>query len=86
MKQGQGAARVSGAPVTYGLTIPSQAHHPAAAAGFAAFLFGDSGRRLFERRGFHPVLPVQCVSCVGLPDPLRLLVTSAAQPHAPAVP
>jgi ABC-type molybdate transport system substrate-binding protein len=57
MKQGQGAARIVGAPVTYGLAIPSRASHPDAAAGFAAFLFGDSGRRLFERRGFIPSRP-----------------------------
>jgi molybdate/tungstate transport system substrate-binding protein len=80
MKQGQGAARVVGAPVTYGLTIPNRAAHPEAAARFTAFLFSDSGRRLFERRGFHPVSPVQCVACSGLPGELRRLVLSTATP------
>jgi len=83
MKQGQGAARVVGAPVTYGLTIPSRAPHPDLAAGFAAFLFGEPGRRLFERRGFHPVSPVQCQACEGLPTKLRSIVVSTAVP-APA--
>jgi len=83
MKQGQGATRVGGAPVTYGLTIPNRAPHPEAAARFAAFLFSDAGRRLFERRGFHPVAPVQCTACAGLPGELRPLVLSTATP-APA--
>jgi molybdate/tungstate transport system substrate-binding protein len=83
MQQGQGAARIVGAPVTYGLTIPNRAPHPDAAARFSAFLFADSGRRLFERRGFHPVSPVQCVACAGLPGELRTLVLSTATP-APA--
>lgn len=86
MKQGQGAARIVGAPVTYGLAMPSRASHPDAAAGFVAFLFGDSGRRLFARRGFHPISPAQCVSCAGLPEILRSLVTSAVPPKPPASP
>lgn len=86
MKQGQGAARIAGAPVTYGLAVPSRASHPDATAGFLAFLFGDSGRRLFERRGFHPISPAQCVSCAGLPEILRPLVTSVAPPEPVASP
>ena len=80
MKQGQGSAHVAGAPVTYGLTIPSQAPHPDVALRFAAFLLGDSGRRLFERRGFHPVSPAQCVSCAALPAQFHSLVTSPTSP------
>ena len=83
MKQGQGSTRVAGAPVTYGLTIPSHAPHPDAAVRFATFLFGNSGRRLLERRGFHPISPVQCIACTGLPAELRAFVTSTATP-APA--
>jgi len=85
MKQGQGGTRIAGAPVTYGLTIPSHAAHPDAAARFAAFLLGDSGRRLLARRGFHPIAPAQCVSCTGLPEALRSFVvsTDAAPARAP---
>ena len=83
MKQGQGSARIAGAPVTYGLTIPHHAPHPDGAARFAAFLFGDFGRRLLARRGLHPLSPVQCIACTGLPAELRVLVTSIATP-APA--
>jgi molybdate/tungstate transport system substrate-binding protein len=70
MKQGQGKARIEGAPVTYGLTIPANAPHPDAAARFAAFLLGDNGRRLLDRRGFHPLARAQCAPCAGLPGPL----------------
>jgi molybdate/tungstate transport system substrate-binding protein len=80
MKQGQGGARIIGAPVTYGLTIPSRAPHPELATSFAAFLFSEPGRRLFERRGFHPVSPVQCLACERLPAELRPLVVSVATP------
>ncbi len=80
MKQGQGKARIVGAPVTYGLAVPNRAPHAAAAARFVAFLLGDSGRRLFERRGFHPLSPAQCVSCAGLPAVLHALVLPAVTP------
>jgi molybdate/tungstate transport system substrate-binding protein len=86
MKQGQGGARVAGAPVTYGLTIPNHAPHAGAATRFAAFLFGDSGRRLFERRGFHPLSPAQCLACSGLPEELRPLVLSSATAPTSASP
>jgi len=80
MKQGQGGTRIVGAPVTYGLVIPTRAPHPGEAARFTAFLLGDSGRRLFERRGFLPISPAQCVSCAGLPEQLRSYVTFTATP------
>ena len=75
MRQGQGSSRIVGAPVAYGLTIPTLAPHAEAAARFVAFLFADSGRRLFERRGFYPMSPAQCQVCAGLPQELRPLVS-----------
>lgn len=76
MKRGQGSARVQGAPITYGMTIPNSAPHAVAAERFLAFFFGESGRRLLLRRGLHPVSPVRCDSCVGLPKGLAGLVSS----------
>lgn len=76
MKRGQGFSRVQGAPVTYGVTIPNNAPHAGAAEKFLAFLFDESGRRLFLRRGFHPVSPVRCNPCTGLPIDLGSLVSS----------
>ena len=77
MQQGQGKARITGSPVTYGLTIPAKAPHPEAAARFLAFFLGDHGRRLLDRRGFHPLAHAQCAPCTGLPAPLASLLAPA---------
>ena len=79
MKQGQGNARIAGAPVTYGLTIPKNAPHAEPAARFAAFLLGDRGRRLLDRRGFHAMAHAQCAPCTDLPAGLHDVVTSEAK-------
>jgi molybdate/tungstate transport system substrate-binding protein len=78
MKHGQGMARMQGAPVIYGLTIPVNAAHKAEAERFATFLFGEQGQRLFAKRGFHPIVPVRCNPCGGLPPGLQSIVQSAA--------
>jgi molybdate/tungstate transport system substrate-binding protein len=82
MKQGQGRARIVGAPVTYALTIPASAPHPEAAARFAAFFLGDRGRPLLTRRGFHALPHAQCAPCTGLPAAL----TGVVIPEAPTAP
>jgi molybdate/tungstate transport system substrate-binding protein len=78
MQQGQDKARLRGAPITYGLTIPAKAPHPEAAARFVAFFVGDQGRRLLERRGFHALAQAQCAPCTGLPASLASRVVPAA--------
>lgn len=70
MKRAQGPARLVGAPVTYGLTIPGNAPHKVEVAKFAAFLFSEQRQRLFAQRGFRPLNPVRCNPCVGLPTEL----------------
>jgi molybdate/tungstate transport system substrate-binding protein len=80
MKQGQGSGRLTGAPVTYGLTVPRQAPHAEAAARFAVFVLGEGGRRLLERRGFHPVRPASCAPCAELPAPLAAVVAPPSTP------
>ena len=77
MKQAQGLARLQGAPVTYGLTIPNSAPHKVEAEKFAAFLLGEQGQRLLIQRGFRPVTPVQCNPCAGLPSELHNVVMLA---------
>jgi molybdate/tungstate transport system substrate-binding protein len=79
MKRGQGPARLVGAPVTYGLTIPVDAPHPVEAALFSVFLLGEPGQRLLTQRGFRPLSPVRCNPCVGLPAELKSIVQSAIQ-------
>jgi molybdate/tungstate transport system substrate-binding protein len=80
MKQGQGSSRISGAPVTYGLTVPNHAPHAEAAARFVAFVLGEGGRRLLERRGFHPVRPATCAPCAELPAPLAAVIAPPPTP------
>jgi molybdate/tungstate transport system substrate-binding protein len=70
MKQGADRAVLFGAPVTYGVTIPTNAPHAVAAADFLAFLLGQEGTRAFTRRGFRPVVPAACPVCNGLPPSL----------------
>jgi molybdate/tungstate transport system substrate-binding protein len=74
MKQGEGKNRVLGAPVSYGMTIPSTAPNPAGATRFVSFLLGEAGQRIFARRGFGVLRPARCGPCAGLPDALAPLV------------
>ncbi|HEX7596992.1 MAG TPA: extracellular solute-binding protein [Polyangia bacterium] len=74
MKQGDGKAHISGGPVTYGLTIPSNAPHAAEAEKFVAMLLGEPGRQLLQRRGFLPVTPSRCQPCTALPESLSSAV------------
>jgi molybdate/tungstate transport system substrate-binding protein len=83
MKRAQGPARLVGAPVTYGLTIPNHAPHKVEAAKFAAFLFGEQGRRLFAQRGFRPLNPVRCNPCDELPADLRSAIQPAGHERHP---
>lgn len=74
MKQGEGKTRITGGPITYGLTIPANAPHAAEARSFIAALLGDGGRRLLARRGFRPAQPAWCGPCTTLPAELSSLV------------
>lgn len=78
MKRGQGSATVTGAPIVYGLTIPTNAPHAEAATRFVAFLLGDAGTKLLLRRGFHPISPAACNPCTDLPKQLASPSKSAA--------
>jgi molybdate/tungstate transport system substrate-binding protein len=70
MKQGDGRTRITGGPISYGITIPVGAPHAAEARRFVALLLGEGGRRLLERRGFHPAKPAWCSPCTMLPEEL----------------
>jgi molybdate/tungstate transport system substrate-binding protein len=68
-----GTRHLRGAPVTFGVTIPSRAPQPEAAARFVALLLGEEGERLLRRAGFHPLRPAPCRGCGALPPALRPL-------------
>jgi molybdate/tungstate transport system substrate-binding protein len=74
MKQGEGRTRITGGPITYGITVPVGAPHAADAQRFVAMLLGEGGRRLLERRGFRPAKPAWCDPCTALPEELRSLL------------
>jgi molybdate/tungstate transport system substrate-binding protein len=76
MKQGEGKLRITGAPITYGLTMPTGAHQPALARDLIALLVGEKGNRLLRRRGFQPTSPAACNPCTGLPNELLSLVVT----------
>jgi len=78
MKQGDERALLTGAPVTYGVTIPKNAPHASVAADFLTFVMGQEGRRAFIRRGFHPLSPATCTVCTALPPALAKIVRPGA--------
>jgi molybdate/tungstate transport system substrate-binding protein len=76
MKQAEARTRLTGSPVTYGLTIPAAAPHPAAALRLAAFILGERGQRALRRAGFRPVAPATCAQWGEAPLALRPLLLS----------
>lgn len=57
MATGRGKVTMHGAPVLYGVTIPTNAPHPEAAELFVAFLLGPAGQTSLARSGFSPLVP-----------------------------
>lgn len=46
-----------GEPITYALTIPDSAAHPALARQFVDFVFSDSGQAILRAAGLTPITP-----------------------------
>ena len=66
-----------GQPITYSLTIPSNAAQPEAAAQFVQFLIGPEGRSIMEK-DYHPMLSQPlCDNLDALPQELKGLVAPA---------
>ena len=57
-KPGGGTLTLHGEPILYGVTIPTEAPHPAAARAFLDYLLSDAGQRALREAGFlviaHP--------------------------------
>jgi molybdate/tungstate transport system substrate-binding protein len=64
-----------GEVIAYGLTIPSNAAHPAEAARFCAYLLGPEGRRIMAENDHPLVDPVRTDYHDRLPEVLRPLCT-----------
>jgi molybdate/tungstate transport system substrate-binding protein len=77
MKHDEAPVDVHGAPVVYGVTIPTSAANPAGGARFIELLLSERGRRILERSGFRPIHPARCAAHKLLPRGLRPLVAAA---------
>ena len=67
----------TGAPIVYGLTIPTNAPHPDLAAAFLAFMLGPEGQRILNDLGQPPINPPQADAPDKLPAALQPLVKPA---------
>ena len=47
----------TGAPVVYGITVPSVADNPAGGLEFVKYVIGESGQQIFEDNGQPPIVP-----------------------------
>jgi molybdate/tungstate transport system substrate-binding protein len=63
----------AGAPIEYGITIPSNAPNPELAAEFVAFLLGASGQAVMERNEHPMILPPVADNPDALPAALQPL-------------
>ncbi len=66
--------RMTGAPLVYGVTIPSSAPNPGAAARFLQELLGPVGQRSLRRTGFRPLVPAPCDRPGLAPETVRALI------------
>ncbi len=69
-----------GERIGYGITIPTNAPHPAEAAQFINFLLSEDGRAIMEK-DFHPLFdPVSVDNCENIPAALQALCPTATTP------
>ncbi len=61
----------AGVPVGYGLAIPANAKHRAAAVKFLEFLLGPDGQRIFAANSHRQLVPPECDNPAALPAELR---------------
>lgn len=52
-----GGDTYTGAPIAYGITVPSVAQNPDSGAAWIAYILSQAGRTLLENNGFTPVTP-----------------------------
>jgi molybdate/tungstate transport system substrate-binding protein len=65
---------LSGAPIVYGVTIPSNAPHPVLALEFVKFLLGPEGQSIMEACGQPPIVPAIASDRDKLPEELKVFV------------
>jgi len=50
---------IHGAPIVYGVTIPTNAPHPRLAAAFLAFMLSPDGQKILQKNGQPPIVPAK---------------------------
>jgi molybdate/tungstate transport system substrate-binding protein len=73
MARSDAPREIRGAPITYGVTIPTGAPNADGAARVLQHLLGEEGQRTMKRTGFRPIVPAICGQRSQLPDPLKPL-------------
>lgn len=58
---------MTGAPILYAATVPTQAAHPALGLAFVNFILSSAGRRILTRNGLTPVDPARAVGASAPP-------------------
>jgi molybdate/tungstate transport system substrate-binding protein len=74
MKGKAAPVRIHGAPVIYGLTIPTRSPNPRGAEQLATYLLGEETSAVLYRAGFRPLVPGRSAQHSALPASLSPLV------------
>jgi len=64
-----------GEQIKYGLTIPSNAPHPEAAAEFIQFLYSSEGQAIMAQNAHPLITPLTGSNLENLPAKLQILLT-----------
>ena len=65
---------IKGAPILYGVTIPSNAKHPSDAIEFIKFMLSEDGRNIIEECGQNPIYPAYTDELARVPPELKEFV------------
>ena len=65
---------IKGAPILYGVTIPSNAKHPSDAIEFIKFMLSEDGRKIINECGQNPICPAYTDDPARVPPELKEFV------------
>ena len=80
VKMKEGTVTLKGHPITYGVTIPTNAPNAAEAERFLTFLLGSRGQQVQRTAGFQPIARAAVSGAGTVPGPLRSVVQLAPVP------
>lgn len=69
------SATLTGAPIVYGLTIPTNAPHPELAIAFVEFILSSDGQAIMENCGQPAIVPAVASDSEKVPEELRDYIT-----------